>query len=158
MKQKAKMMMLAIMVVPMMFLLTACGMTTEQVYNERIPMITIPEGEYVLVSAYQRNLGPNTEWETSGGIAGTETSVYIRANVFTFTVDLDGTGYQRIDSLYSADAFGRITLYGNILPGMSHVGQVMVVYSYNTITMSFVNDSNPNSTIAFVWIFERVTT
>jgi len=69
MSKSVKMLALTLFVLPVMFVLSACGMTTEQVFNERIPMLTIPNGEYRLVSwnanGHMLDLSSQAAFETS---------------------------------------------------------------------------------------------
>ena len=55
-------MMMLVLVVPMSFMLTACGSTAEQLYLERVPMLTIPEGEYKLEYCFINDEEVNVEF------------------------------------------------------------------------------------------------
>ena len=72
MKKSMKLLLVAVLVLPMMFMLSACGSTAEQVYFERVPMISIPDGKYEMVYFMERGI----EFEIEDGIMIDEKSYY----------------------------------------------------------------------------------
>ena len=116
MKKGMKMLLVAVLVLPMMMLLSACGTTAEQLYLERVPMLTVPEGRYELVSYM-------SDWEkatvTDGTVVhgGNTTTYYwleVSGNALRTVVESDNIHGKNVvikNYHYVADAFGVLKLH-----------------------------------------------
>jgi len=186
MKKSIKGLMLVMFVLPVMFVLSACGMTTEQVFNERIPLIKITAGEYQITSLNfgGRNVPINDidefiqhhldlwglEQIPQGNLDELQKDFYdikgwsidIVANVLIMNAFWGGTVY----SIYTADAFGVLTLANDMFSNQTSVENYtqrfdsLMVYSSGVITWSFVESSTsdglPGAGTFIVLTFERV--
>ena len=173
MSKKFKLLLVAILVMPMMFCLTACG-GSDQLFTERVPMITIPGGEYVLTYEmangfeYGITNGKYTNVGTNPGmqkLLGVKRSMIIKENlainkqtVYNYEQWKDDEdiiwntakteGYFQYVGTYVADAFGMITIIGD----PSHE---FGVCTYSNGKMK-ISDAKPESGNYGIRIFQLV--